>query len=369
MSIAFLETERENLLPLTWTRPVADIRVGILTIREKWALAGLDHSGGHDLEINNAVCPTPGLMAEIKSLERGHSLWVSGFCIASSTYPEILKIESKEQPTIIRRPYDIFCCNDAEIKNDFELLTKGRKSQPLPGSNTVVGSGEIFLEKGAKVEASVLNASAGPIYIGEDAEVMEGCMIRGPFALGAHAVLKMGAKIYGATTIGPGCKAGGEVNNSVFFANSNKAHDGFIGNSVIGEWCNLGADTNCSNLKNTYGEVDVYNYASKKNEGSGLQFCGLIMGDHAKCGINTMFNTGTVVGVCANVFGGGFPPKFIPDFSWGNGVPRFDTCQIDKAMETIARVWERRGKKLEEKDKALLETIFAQTSPYRLEEE
>lgn len=367
MSLLFSPPENvAALYPLTWTRAVDDIRIGILTIREKWekSAAVLQHSSS-EFRVSSAVCPTPGLIAEIAALQPGQALTVSGEWVASNgSGPDELLVASKESPVIIRRPFDIFRNNEAELRRDFDLLTGGRRSQPLPASNTLIGDGGLFIEEGARLEACIINTRTGPVYIGAGAEMMEGCMIRGPFALGEHAVLKMGAKIYGATTIGPGCKVGGEVNNSVFFANSNKAHDGFIGNSVIGEWCNLGADTNCSNLKNTYGEVDVYNYTTRRYEGSGLQFCGLVMGDHAKCGINTMFNTGTVVGVAANVFGSGFPPKFIPDFAWG-GAEGFATYDLEKAFETIERVWERRGKKLPAADREMLKSVYAQTQAFR----
>jgi UDP-N-acetylglucosamine diphosphorylase/glucosamine-1-phosphate N-acetyltransferase len=239
---------------------------------------------------------------------------------------------------------------------DFVLLTDVRRSSSIIGFNTVIGDQSLlFVEEGATVEASVINTKGGPVYIGRGAEVMEGCLIRGPFALGEGAQLKMGAKIYGATSVGPECRVGGEVNNSVIMGYSNKAHDGFLGNSVLGEWCNLGADTNNSNLKNTYGEVKAWSYADNAMTGTGLQFCGLIMGDHSKSGINTMFNTGTVVGVCANVFDGGFPPKHIPSFSWGGR----DATAYDftKAVDTARRVMERRHVTLTPIEEAILRHV------------
>lgn len=245
------------------------------------------------------------------------------------------------------------------LEQDFKLLTKGRKSAKLSKTNTVLGN-QIFIENGANVECSILNSTNGPIYIGKDAEVMEGTIIRGPFALCEGASTKMGAKIYGPTTIGPHSKVGGEVSNSVIFGYSNKGHDGFLGNSVIGEWCNLGADTNTSNLKNNYSSVDIYDHATQKMVPTGLTFCGLMMGDHSKCGINTMFNTGTVVGVCANIFGGDFPPKFIPSFSWG-GSKGFMTYQLDKAFETAEKVFERRHKIFNETEKGILKKVFSLT--------
>ncbi|HTF04365.1 MAG TPA: glucose-1-phosphate thymidylyltransferase, partial [Bacteroidia bacterium] len=266
--------------------------------------------------------------------------------------------ESKVAAEVIHRIADIFTNNGAQIIADLELMKPG--SRLIPSSNQFSGSHTIHIMKGAMVESCIFNTSKGPIYIGKDAEVMEGSMLRGPLAICDGAVVKMGAKIYGDTTIGPGCKVGGEITNSVLFGNSNKAHDGYLGNSVIGEWCNLGADTNTSNLKNTYGEVSVYNYAIGGSENTGMQFHGLIMGDHAKCGINTMFNTGTVVGVCANVFGGSFPKKFIPDFSWG-GTEGMEEFNFEKAMEMIAAVYNRRQKKLETAEVNVLRQIFDET--------
>jgi UDP-N-acetylglucosamine diphosphorylase/glucosamine-1-phosphate N-acetyltransferase len=264
----------------------------------------------------------------------------------------------------ITRLYDIFSKNGLEIQRDFTLLTKGRISEPISGTNQVVKKERIFIEKGAKVEFSILNASEGPIYIGRDAEIMEGCKIRGPFAMGEHATLKMDAKIYGPTTVGPYCKIGGEINNVVFFAYSNKGHDGFLGNAVVGEWCNIGADTNCSNLKNTYEEVKLWNYKAAKFEKTGLVFCGLMMGDYAKCGINTMFNTGTVVGVGANIFGAGFPRNFIPDFAWG-GAHGFETFQINKFYKTAQAMCERRGIDFTDIDRKILQGVFSQTAANR----
>lgn len=263
---------------------------------------------------------------------------------------------------IIERPWHVFqFCGDA-ITNDFHFLTEGRRSATISALNTVIGDPKlIFLEEGAQVEASILNTTKGPIWIGKDAEVMEGCMIRGPFALGEHAQLKMGTKIYGACSFGPECRVGGEVNNSVIQGYSNKGHDGFLGNSVLGEWCNLGADTNTSNLKNTYGEVKAWSYMDEALVDTGQQFLGLVMGDHAKSSINTMFNTGTVAGVCANVFGSGFPPKHIPSFTWGGD----GTYTLDKALATCEMVMERRNVPLTQEDRSILEHIFGLTEAYR----
>ena len=276
-------------------------------------------------------------------------------------------IESEDKPLVLNFLWDIFSKNDSAIRDDFSLLTEGRKSQPISSSNKFAGSQQIFIEKGAVVECSVLNATNGPIYIGKNAEVMEGCLIRGPFALGENAVLKMGAKIYGATTIGPYCKVGGEVNNSVFQSNSNKAHDGFLGNSVIGEWCNLGADTNNSNLKNNYANVKIWSHATEEMVDTGMQFCGLFMGDHSKSGINTMFNTGTVVGVNANIYGSDFPIHFVPSFSWGTA-QGFSDYRLEKALEVAERVMARRNQKLTTSERKILSHIFNLTNRFRVKE-
>jgi UDP-N-acetylglucosamine diphosphorylase/glucosamine-1-phosphate N-acetyltransferase len=273
-------------------------------------------------------------------------------------------VQSQASLTKISFTYDIFSKNPQAIEEDFELLTKGRLSQPIPASNQVLNPERIFIEEGAKVEFSILNASAGPIYIGRDAEIMEGCKVRGPFALCEHGGLKMDAKIYSGTTVGPHCKVGGEVSNAVFFAYSNKGHDGFIGNAVIGEWCNLGADTNNSNLKNTYEEVKLWNYRTERFEKTGLTFCGLMMGDHSKCGINTMFNTGTVVGVAANIFGSGFPRNFIPSFAWG-GAQGFETFILNKAYKTAEAMCARRNVQFDDVEKAIMKTVYDESAKFR----
>lgn len=381
----------QNLLPLTFTKPVSEIRIGVLTIREKWekyfkAKASyitqkylsekypLVTNGKKDnVYINSRCVPDVKLVLKIKKLKSGTGI-KSGSCLIAFNsgntafdYDSFLNsAEEISAPVfLIENVWDIFRKNAEAIQFDFELITKGRKSQMLSKTNTVVGKrNHVFLEKGAKAEGVIFNTTAGPIYIGKNAEVMEGSAIRGPFSLGEDSALKLSAKVYGPTTIGPHCKVGGEVNNSVIFGFSNKAHDGFLGNSVIGEWCNLGADTNNSNLKNNYGNVKLFSYASNKNEDTGLQFCGLIMGDHSKCGINTMFNTGTVVGVGANVFGGGFPPTHIPSFSWG-GSEGFETYKLVKMFETAQRVYERRHLELNEADKKILEHVFESTAVFR----
>lgn len=383
-------TIRINLLPLTFTRPVADIRIGILTIREKWER--ITHSSTSskteaylsskypteyaidtdNIWINGAVLPNTGLLEEIKALEPNQVLLKNDTIVAINsgneqaypvhalTHDSFIKMDSISEIVLVNVPWDIFSKNDAALRADFDLLTAGRESLPVSATNQVIGLNEIFLEEGAKVECSILNASTGPIYIGKDAEVMEGSIIRGPFALGEHSALKLGTKIYGATTIGPHSKVGGEVNNSVVFGFSNKAHDGFLGNSVIGEWCNLGADTNNSNLKNNYGQVKIWNYGKKDYVSTGLTFCGLIMGDHSKCGINTMFNTGTVVGVNANIFGAGFPSTHVPSFSWG-GAGDSTEYKIKNAFEVATRVFERRGMIFDEQEQKILTHIFDST--------
>lgn len=386
--ILFDDNNRNHLLPFTFTRPVADIRIGILTIREKWekylnakTSTKTDHylSKKYPTEftidtdniwINGSYCPNETLIKEIKSLKPNEVLLDATNVIAANSGDlktrempfdiEFTKYESHAKAMHVENTWDIFLKNGEAITADFELLTAGRKSLALSATNQVIGVASVFIEEGAKVECAILNASAGPIYIGKDAEIMEGSIIRGPFALCEHSTLKLGAKIYGPTTIGPHCKVGGEVNNSVIFGFSNKAHDGFLGNSVLGEWCNIGADTNNSNLKNNYAEVKLWNYEEESFVNTGLTFCGLIMGDHSKCGINTMFNTGTVVGVNANIFGAGFPPNYIPSFSWG-GAAGFTTYKLKEAFEVATRVFERRGLVFDETEKGILAHVSGNT--------
>ncbi|HEY8402632.1 MAG TPA: GlmU family protein [Cytophagaceae bacterium] len=365
---------RQSLLPLTFTRPISLIRIGILTIAEKWQkylnsdVSFLTEeylqkkypfqSGPKNLYINGAVCPTPELIAAIASLKEGVTLMQGEVEIAY-----IGRISDKVRQfegdiTIVQYPWDIFTFNSIEIQRDFDLMTRGRKSAEIQDPHTVVYCKEnVFVEEGAKIRASVLNAEGGPIYIGKNSEISEGSMIRGPFALCNNAIVNMGSKINKDTTIGPYCKVGGEVANAVLFAYSNKGHDGFVGNTVIGEWCNLGAGTSTSNLKNNYSMVQVYNYKHRSFVNSGRQFVGLVMGDHSKSSINTMFNTGTVVGVSANVFDAGFPNKFIPSFSWGSP-EGFTTYKLDKAYESAERMMERRHLRLEEEDKEILKEVF-----------
>lgn len=390
--ILFDSAFRNNLLPLTFTRPVADLRIGILTIREKWEfMLGTTTSSltepylatkypvvkaESNILINGSVCPNKKLVEAVVKLKPGQTLVKDDGIIAMALTAELLETFGGEAgddiETIsidndfvkIENTWDLFKYNDRVLREDFEMITKGRKSQPLSKTNRVVNPENIFVEKGAVVEFAILNASTGPIYIGKDAEIMEGTKVRGALALCEHSVLKMDAKIYGATTIGPYSKVGGEVNNSVFLGYSNKAHDGFIGQSVIGEWCNLGADTNASNLKNTYEEVKVWSYAEDSFVLTGLQFCGLIMGDHSKSGINTMFNTGTVVGVNANVYGAGFQRNFVPSFSWG-GTHGFTDFDLKKAMNIATAVFKRRNLEFNETEQNILKEIHSLTHKNR----
>jgi UDP-N-acetylglucosamine diphosphorylase/glucosamine-1-phosphate N-acetyltransferase len=390
--ILFDDERFEHLKPFTYTRPVSEIRCGILTLAQKWEhVAGLKPSystrtfltekyglilSDDNVWINSGLFPDKALFEQIVTLKKGQILVQHNTLLAarlnqeqSSDFTISNVLANYEQVTflpevmMLQNLWDIFSLNDRAIRDDFERLTRGRKSQPISDTNQVIGK-DIFIEEGAKVECSILNANTGPIYIGRDAEIMEGCMVRGPLALGAHSVLKMGAKVYGATTIGDGSKVGGEVNNVVFFANSNKAHDGFLGNAVIGEWCNLGADSNNSNLKNNYEEVKLWNESKRSFVKTGLQFCGLIMGDHSKCGINTMFNTGTVVGVSCNIYGAGFPRNFVPSFSWGSA-SGFTEYQLSKAVDTASRVFSRRGISFDDIEQRILQNAFELTAEQR----
>ena len=393
--ILFDPDSRNQLLPLTYTRPVSELRVGITTISEKWAKQFVGKVSyitqdylsdkypiaisDDNFVINGAVLPNAKLCKLIGELNNNEAFQKNGELIAArldrrqfqnlmedNDIEELVGFELEETPfDIIDRPWDIFTMNAKVLKDDFNFLTEGRTSAPLSITNQIVGDPSlIFLEEGAIVECSTLNTKKGPIYIGKDAEIMEGCIIRGPLAMCEHSLLKMGAKIYGATTLGPHCKVGGEVNNTVLFGYSSKAHEGYLGNSVIGEWCNLGADTNTSNLKNTYEEIKLWDYTKNSFARTGLQFLGLIMGDHSKCGINTMFNTGTVVGVSANVFGAGFPRNFIPSFTWG-GSQGYETYDLKKAFFTMDRVLARREMTLSEEDRAILNHIYDYSAQYR----
>lgn len=383
--ILFDGNVRNRLLPFTFTRPVADIRVGILTIREKW-----EHYLGfttttltedylssrfsfleleNNIFINSSFFPTENIANIVKGLTENQALFYQDepiaffategqevnfdtFDVISYTHHDVRRIENT---------WDIFSMNGEAIKRDFKMLTENKISQPIPEGVWVKNPENVFIEEGAEINFCTLNASEGPIYIGKNATVMEGALVRGPFALCEGAALKMGAKIYGDTTVGPHSKVGGEVGNSVIFGYSNKGHDGFLGNSVIGEWCNLGADTNTSNLKNNYAEVRLWNYETEGFARTGLQFCGLIMGDHSKCSINTMFNTGTVVGVSANIFGSGFPKNFVPSFTWGGAT----TYKTEKAFEVAKMVMARRGIEFTEEDAEILRHVFEITAKWR----
>ena len=386
--ILFDGAVRNQLLPFTFTRPVADIRIGILTIREKWEkfLGSTtttvteeylsDKFPMVELEqnvlINASFCPSENLVLLIKNLQENQAIFYNdqplafyakedqeidfdAFTITQYTDDDVLRIENT---------WDIFEKNHQAIKRDYDVLTQGRTSEAIPQTTIAFNPEHIFIEKGAKVMCASLNATDGPIYIGEDTILMEGATIQGPFALCEHSSVKMGAKIYGGTTIGPHCKVGGEVANSVMMGFSNKGHDGYMGNSVLGHWCNLGADTNTSNLKNNYAQVRLWDYDTERFAKTGTQFCGLMMGDHSKCGINTMFNTGTVVGVSANIFGAGYPRNFIPSFTWG-GSSGMETYNTTKAFEVAAVVMARRGLELDTQEEAILNEVFEISKQWR----
>ncbi|MDC0629091.1 MAG: GlmU family protein [Flavobacteriaceae bacterium] len=385
--ILFDGPNRAALLPFTYTRPVADIRIGIMTIREKWELyLGVttttvteDYLSDkypmvemeQNIMINASYIPNEALVNQIKNLKENQAIFDGDTMVAFYSL-EDQEIDFNTFKTVklkgtllkVETTWDIFSKNGEAIEADFKLLTANRISAPIPEQTVAFNSEAIFIEDGAELPLCVLNATNGPIYIGKNTEIMEGSMVRGPFALCEGSTLKMGTKIYGPTTVGPYSKVGGEVNNSVFFGYSNKGHDGFLGNSVIGEWCNLGADTNNSNLKNNYAEVRLWSYETENFAKTGLQFCGLMMGDHSKCGINTMFNTGTVVGVSANIFGSGFPRNFIPSFSWG-GAKGFSTYRTTKAFEVAVEVMKRRDFEFSTQESAILEHVFEASSAYR----
>lgn len=395
MSYILFDTDiRYQLLPFTHTRPIADIRCGILTLRERWEklLASSTstltedylqkvfpvHTTGEDTYINGSIIATEELATAIKKLNKGEQLVQEDKVLAykpnsatptfgsiSTEQVDITNISFEGELLSLNRIWDIFSLNGAIIKQDFDLLTKGKTSQPIPEGVTATGKENIFIEEGAVVNAGcILNGNSGPVYIGKNAELLEGVMMRGPVAICDNAVVKMGAKIYGDTTIGTGCKVGGENSNVVYFANSNKGHDGYLGNAVIGEWCNLGADTNCSNLKNNYDSIKIWDEHNNKSIQTGLTFCGLLMADHSKCGINTMFNTGTVVGVSANIYGGGFPEKFIPSFAWG-GSDGMTTYKLERALDTANRMMGRRHQQLSEDEIKMYQYIFEQTTKQR----
>lgn len=397
--ILFDTAAHEQLKPLTFTRPIAELRCGILRISEKWNLhlhttcswKTQDYlqqkfplvTTDDTVFINATVLPTDELVLAIRNLQKATALMKNGELIAArcENYENIVsrastteQVETSKFPIAtleflgelqqIRHPWHIFMYNGEQINVDFELLTTGRTSQKLSGTNTVLGAENIFVEEGAEVECAVLNARNGKMYIGKNAHIMEGAVIRAPFALCEHATIKMAAKIYEDCTVGPHCKVGGELQNSVLTGYSNKGHDGYLGNSVLGEWCNLGADTNNSNLKNDYSEVKMWNYASQRFMKTGLQFCGLIMGDHSKSAINTAFNTGTVVGVSSNVYGAGFPRNFVPSFSRG-GAEGMQEYALKQACDTAVRVFARRGKEFDEIERGIFAYIFEETQQFR----
>lgn len=381
MNLIFDDNDlHRSFAPLTLTRPVGALRVGIKTIAESWADLLSVHFPIDSIEYNTEtyfedkfepvekrglkiagnIKPTPAIAKLLVGLKEGDDVYVNDQWVATFGITHRNRIDHQlpeEELIYLTKPWHLFENNGKCILEDFKFITANRTTQQLSASNQVIGNGEIFLEEGAKVECCTLNTSNGPIYIGKNAEIMEGTVVRGPFALCEGAVIKMSAKMYGDTTIGPFCKVGGEITNSIFQAYSNKGHDGFVGNSVIGEWCNIGADTNTSNLKNNYSSVRVFSYEFMEMEQTDVQFCGIIMGDHCKTGINTMFNTATSVGVCSNVFGGGFPPKFIPSFTWG-AVSENNKFKLDKALEVAENMMKRRGVKLKKGDKRILEYLY-----------
>lgn len=386
--ILFDDAAQQTLLPLTFTRPVADLRIGILTIAEKWQKYTQQETSFltavylqakfplktsyQNLLINGSVCPDEALLEAVNNLQEGEALKQNDFLIAA----KVLAVDVGTYETAIASfkhinytsnfvrviyPEDIFLKNDQELRKDFALLTKGKTSAPISSTNTILGN-DFFAEEGAVADCATFNTRLGPVYLSKNSEVFEGANIRGSFSLGECSQVKMGAKIYTGTTVGPHCTVGGEIKNSVIWGYSSKGHEGYLGNSILGEWCNIGADSNNSNLKNTYAEVKLWNYATQKLRGTGLQFCGLIMADHAKCGINTMFNTGTIVGVSSNVFGAGYPPKFVPNFSWG-GIYNNEIYTLNKALETAERVFERKNRNFNETEAGILKHIFELTKP------
>lgn len=380
--------QRKSLLPFTFTRPVAEIRIGILTIKEKWEKYLNTETSFRTEEylsekypmteatdnvvIISSYLPNPQLLETIRSLREGDAIFHEDKVVAYNTKNPKDDVDFSEYNIVkyvgdiltVDHTWDIFSKNGEALQADFSLITKGRKSAPISDTNRLTCPENIFLEEGAKVEHSILNATKGPIYIGKNAEIWEGCMVRGALALCDNAVVKMGAKMYGPTTIGPYGKVCGEVNNSVIFGYSSKGHDGYLGNAVLGEWCNIGADSNNSNLKNNYAKVRLWNYATEKFDHTGLQFCGLMMGDHSKTAINTMFNTGTVIGVNANIYVPGFPRNFVPSFSWG-GASGFSTYMPKKAFEAAAVMMERRGVEFDDKEARILEHVFELTKKWR----
>ncbi|MEM1327369.1 MAG: putative sugar nucleotidyl transferase [Bacteroidota bacterium] len=391
--ILFDDDSRDRFLPLTHTRPLGDLRLGILTIQEKWAkwLNGKTsfitkeylstkfpiHVEEDNYIINSSFLPNEQLCSIIMSLQSSEAILYGGELVATRLNDEQIQLLMRDEEieelqgyeladiefTRLMHLTDIFRHNGEEIARDFKLLTQGRVSASLTDSNWVMGADNIFVEEGATVECCTLNAKNGPIYIGKDVEIMEGSTLRGPIALCESSIIKMGAKIYGGSTFGPHCRVGGEIKNVVFQGYSNKGHDGYLGNAVIGNWCNLGAGTTASNLKNNYSNVKQWSYLANQYVSTQLQFCGLVMGDYSRSAINTSFNTGSVVGICTNIFRSGFPPKFIPSFTWGGD--DFETFELEKAIELVQRMSERRGEALNTDDRMILIHLFEQTAKYR----
>lgn len=396
MALCFFDDHRrQHFFPLALSRPVADIRFGVRNVAETWSdilnqtfcfhssqeLMSCFPSPKNEVQlcINGRLVPDRALVNAFSQMQPGDVVFngdnLVAACILPNDLPKLLQqgtphpemnvIEMEDEFVLLNDITDVFALNDKAIELDFELLSRGKVSAAVDPTCMIIGDPEkVFIEEGASVEGCFLNTKGGPIYIGSNATIMEASVIHGPFGLGDNATIKAGAKIYGATTIGPWCKIGGEVSNSLFQAYSNKGHDGFVGNSLVGAWCNFGADTNTSNLKNNYGPVKIWDYAQDEYRNTGLTFCGLLMGDHSKCSINTMFNTGTTVGVSCNIFGSAFPPKFVPSWSWG-GAEGLATYDFDKSILTAERMMLRRKEELSDQDIALLRHIYDNTSKYR----
>ena len=359
--------------PLSLTRPIGNLRIGIFTNDERWKVIlpeaeifyqteaylaeRFPATENPDLIVNAELIPNVEVAVAIVNLGENEALWMGKIWLAKKGNASVKVEYVGEIPVVISQRWHIFQKNGDAIYSDFELIAAGRTSEKISKTNTVIGDESmIFIEEGATIEAAILNTHSGPIYVGKCAEIMEGSIVRGPLAMCEYSALKLGAKVYGPTTLGPHCKVGGEVNNVVFQAYSNKGHDGFLGNALIGEWCNLGADTNTSNLKNNYGNISTYSYEEKGEIETETQFMGVCMGDHSKCGINTMFNTATVVGVSSNIYGAGFPSKFIPSFSWG-GADEIVPFRFEKAIEYANNMMHRRGLQLSQSEIAILRHI------------
>lgn len=385
--IILIDRYREHLLPIVFTKPIAEIRVGIMTIKEKWEKytnAKVDILSADYLKnkfptpetdqdtiwIDARILPNSNLARTVLNIDKKQLLIDTNGDFVALRNKEFLNVLHnneldsginhviyQDEIELIKKTWDIFTHNGNEIKKDFLLLTNGRDSAKIPDYVYATKVENIFLEPGVKLSPCSLDAEDGPIYLGKNSEILDFATIKGPFAILEHSQIKIGAKIYGNSTIGPQCKVGGEINNVVFQSYSNKAHDGFIGNAYIGEWCNIGADSNNSNLKNTYEKVKMWNYAINAYENTGLQFAGLVMGDHTKLAINTMLNTGTVIGCSCNIFGAGFPRTFIPSFRWG-GAGGFRVYDFDKAISTASNMMNRRDKKLSETDIEILKYVF-----------